>query len=188
MSKKKSSFLIAMPNMNDPLFAKSVILMTHNSAEGALGYVLNVTTGASLSEAIKMVNLELLDPPEMPILLGGPVRTEFFWLIHSPEATFESTITITDQFAISGAMELLPLLGTDDFPEIYFAGVGYSGWDADQLETEIETGSWWLGDLDPHEIFPVSPEAKWHEAFKILGIETDEMVDTIDEDHPPLIN
>ncbi|MDX2469166.1 MAG: YqgE/AlgH family protein [SAR324 cluster bacterium] len=188
MSRKKSSFLLAMPSMKDPLFMKSVVLLTSNNEEGALGFILNVTTGAELKEALNLMEYKIKNPPELPILLGGPVQTEFFWMIHSPVKVYPTTISKDENFAISGAMEIFPDIGKAGCPEIYFAGVGYAGWGASQLEEEIEEGSWWLDCIDPDDIFSVSPQNKWHEAFKILGIETAEIVDKTDTNEPPIIN
>ena len=177
-----------MPSMQDPLFMKSVVLLTSNNEDGALGFILNVTTGAKLQEALDLMEYPVENPPDLPILLGGPVQTEFFWMIHSPNKIYPTTITIEENFAISGAMEIFPDIGKANCPEIYFAGVGYAGWESSQLDQEIKEGSWWLDGIEPNEIFSISPQEKWHEAFKILGIEAEEMIDNTDTSEPPIIN
>ncbi len=188
MNPKKATFLLAMPSLQDGIFTKAVVLMANHDEGGALGFIINRTTGADLAEALKLLELPGLQKIQVPILLGGPVQTDFFWVIHSPDVTLTTTIATKPQYAISSALEIFPLLGTQSCPTIYFAGVGYAGWSAQQLEREIAEGAWWMDEIDPKLIFPAPPQEKWHEAFKVLGIETGELVDTTDPFTPPVIN
>ncbi len=188
MGAKKASFLIAMPSLTDGIFTKSLILMANMGKDGALGFMLNHETGATLKEAAKLMSFESEKYDDMSILLGGPVQTDFFWAIHSKEVRVANTVIDHPLFAVSPALELLTKKEKDPTYTIYYLGVGYAGWGEGQLEKEIEEGAWWKEEIDWEEIYATPNPAKWHGAFKLMGIESDEMVDPTNPFAPPTIN
>ena len=187
MTADKAKFLIAMPSLKDSIFAHSVILMAEQTATGALGFIINLPTGTGIREALKMMNVQSTDLPDIPILFGGPVQTDFFWFLHSPEFSAQSTIAIHPNFALTSAMEIIPILNEDHCPKIFFAGVGYSGWGAEQLEREIEEGSWWLDKFDVDLLFGTSHSNQWDKAFKTLGVDPETLFDNSNP-FDPIIN
>jgi len=188
MDLKKATFLLAMPSLEDGIFTKSLILMTQHDQAGSLGFIINHPTGAQIDEALKLMQIKASDIPKIPILLGGPVQTDFFWAIHAPDDQLESTIIKAPLFHISGAMEVFSLIGKPEAPQIYFCGVGYAGWGEQQLEREIEEGAWWKEELPWDTIIHTKAEEKWHQAFHEMGIETEDMIDKTDPFSPPTIN
>jgi putative transcriptional regulator len=182
----KAQFLVAMPSLQSPIFSKTVILMAEYKESGALGFIVNLPTGTQVKDALKLMNIEHNQPLDVPILFGGPVQTDFFWVIHSPDFTGVSTIKTHDQFYLTSAQEIMPLLSGTDCPDIYYAGVGYSGWGAQQLDREIEEGSWWLDDFDIDLLFSVDIAERWNEAFKSLGADPEHLVDRSDPMDPTI--
>ena len=151
----KAKLLIAMPALEKSIFSHTLILMAEQEETGSLGFILNLPTGTLIQDALRLMNVDQQIPKDIPILFGGPVQTDFFWFIHSTELTTRSTIKVHDQFYLSSALDIFPLLGKDNSPQIYFSGVGYSGWGEHQLDREIEEGVWWLGDFVTVRTTPV---------------------------------
>ena len=82
--------------------------------------------------------------------------------------------------------DIMPVLNDFSCPEIFYAGVGYSGWGAQQLDREIEEGSWWLGEFDVNLLFNVELSERWNEAFKSLGADPEHLIDRSDPMDPTI--
>lgn len=180
----KVNFLIAMPPLKSPIFSNSVILMVEYEEKGALGFIINMPTGTMVKDALKLMNIENEQQLDIPILFGGPVQTDFFWVIHSPDFSGLSTFKIHKQFHLTAAQEIIPLLNDATCPEIYYAGVGYSGWGESQLDREIEEGSWWYGEFDVNILFNIELSKRWDEAIKNLGADPEHFIDPTDQTDP----
>ena len=180
------NFLIAMPSLISPIFSNTVILMAEYKEKGALGFIINVSMGTTFEEAVKLMNIEHKQPLDIPLLFGGPVQTEYFWVLHSADFAGKSTIKVHDQFYLTAVPEIVPVLNDVNCPEIFYAGVGYSGWGEKQLDREIEEGSWWYGEFDPKILFEVELEKRWDEAFKSLGADPEHLIDLTDPMDPQI--
>lgn len=178
------NFLIAMPSLKSDIFSNTVILMAEYNEKGALGFIINMPTGTTAQQLAKQMNIEHRQPLDIPILFGGPVQMEFFWVIHSADFKGASTIKVHDQFHLTAVQEIAPLLNDVKCPEIYYVGVGYSGWGEKQLDREIEEGSWWYGEFDPKILFEVELDKRWEEAFKSLGADPEHLIDLTDPTDP----
>lgn len=179
-------FLVAMPSLKSTIFSNSVILMANHDSSGALGFIINLPTGTKMDEVFELMEIEYTGHLDVPVLFGGPVSPEFFWFIHSAEFIGKSTIKTHTDFYLTGAGELIPLLGTSDCPDIYYGGIGYSGWAELQLDREIEEGSWWMGDFDLKLLFETDMSERWNEAFKSLGADPDNIIDNSDPFDPTI--
>jgi putative transcriptional regulator len=176
MAKKSSSlapaFLLSMPQMLDPNFSRTVVLLCRHSAEeGAFGLVLNrplVTSGRVV------INL---DPPaetdrELQLWIGGPVEPERSWILVGEDASENPErprMQITDDLYISTDPDLLRQLVEPSPPAHARLIVGYSGWGPGQLEEELESSSWLMSDIDRRLIFNTPPEKMWETAIRRLG-------------------
>jgi putative transcriptional regulator len=161
--------------------------MAEYKETGALGFIINLPTGTMVKDALRLMKIEHAQTLDIPVLFGGPVQTDFFWTIHSSEFTGASTIKIHDRFYLTSAQEILPILMEPHCPEIYYAGVGYSGWGANQLDREIEEGSWWYGEFDLEILFDIEHSKKWDKAFESLGADPEHLIDHTDP-LDPIIN
>jgi len=181
------NFLIAMPSLKSQFFSNTVILMAEYNEKGALGFIINMPTGTTGAEALEHLKIKHTQPLDIPILFGGPVQTDYFWFIHSADFSSDDfTIKVHDQFHMTLASEIFPLLNDSKCPEIYYAGFGYSGWAAKQLDREIEEGSWWYGEFDPRILFEVELSKRWDEAFKSLGADPESLIDLTDPRDPQI--
>ena len=180
----KIQLLIAMPALDRSIFSHTMILMAEQETSGSLGFIVNMPTGTFVRDVLKLMKIDQPFLNEIPILFGGPVQTDFFWFIHSPDFTTKSTIMLHEQFYLSSALDVFPSLRLKDGPQIFFSGVGYSGWGERQLEREIEEGSWWLGNFDLDLVFNTNHEEKWAEAIKSLGVDPERLIDLTNPSAP----
>jgi putative transcriptional regulator len=165
------ALLLSMPQLVDPNFARTVVLLCKHSEEGAFGLVLNrplVTSGTVMVH---------LDPPvstdrELEIWIGGPVEPQRSWILvgggaETPEAS--GAAHISDGVYLSTSPSLLRRLLQPDPPTNTRLVVGYSGWAPGQLENELAESSWLLSDVDPDLVFRTPPEQMWERAIRRLG-------------------
>ena len=166
------SFLLSMPQLLDPNFNRTVVLLCRHSTEGgALGLVVNrrlVTSGRVV------VNLEppLETEQELEIWVGGPVEPTRSWMLigSEPEHGADDDVTrIADGLYLSSSPELLRRsLGPSPPPRTRLM-VGYAGWGPGQLEAVLEESSWLISEVDPELIFRTPPEQMWEIAIRRLG-------------------
>jgi putative transcriptional regulator len=162
------ALLVSMPQMRDPNFARTVVLLCKHNDEGAFGLIMNrplVTTGRVVVS---------LDPPasterEMEVWIGGPVEPASSWILvgDGPEAL--SGMPIAGGLALSTSPDLLRRLLEPAPPSNLRLVVGYSGWGPGQLEAELEESAWLLSDVDPAFIFSTPPDRMWEQAIRRLG-------------------
>ncbi len=163
------AFLLSMPQMADPNFARSVVLLCKHNDEGAFGLVVNrplVTTGRVI------VNL---DPPvetdrELEIWIGGPVEPQSSWmLVGDRDDDIADGMHICDDLHLSTSPERLARLLEPNPPARTRLVVGYSGWGPGQLEAELAASAWLLSDVSADLIFSTPPEQMWEAAIRRLG-------------------
>jgi len=165
------AFLLSMPQMADPNFARSVVLLCKHTGDGAFGLVVNrplVTTGRVT------VNL---DPPvstdrELQVWVGGPVEPQTSWVLvgrEYGEADGPRGMRITDNLYLSTSPELLQQLLEPSPPPRARLIIGYSGWGPGQLEEELKASAWLLSDVDGELLFTTPPDRLWDAAIRRLG-------------------
>lgn len=163
----RPSLLLSMPQMQDPNFARTVVLLCDYSPDGAFGLVLNRPTDMP---ATSMVRLE---PPvehgnSMPLWLGGPVEPQRGWILvnDAPDVEFK---TIRDGLYLSTSPSLLRrVLETKPAPRARVLA-GYAGWGPGQLDEELAQSAWLMSDIDLDLIFDVEPATMWETAIRRLG-------------------
>lgn len=163
------SLLLSMPQLTDPNFNRSVVLLCKHSEEGAFGVIVNrplVTSGRVVVQ---------LDPPvatdrELQVWIGGPVEPQRSWILagDTPDDG-EPVMQIADGLFLSTSPDLLRRLLEPDPPPRARLMVGYAGWGAGQLEAELEASAWLMSDIDTDLIFNTPPERMWEAAIRRLG-------------------
>jgi putative transcriptional regulator len=165
------ALLLSMPQLADPNFNRTVVLLCKHNEEGAFGLVMNrplVTTGRVVVK---------LDPPvstdrELQLWVGGPVEPVSSWILvgHDGDPAVETQgMRITDDLYLTTSPDLLRRLLEPDPPPRMRLIVGYSGWGPGQLEDELRESSWLLSDVDTAMIFDTPPEKMWEAAIRRLG-------------------
>ncbi len=165
------SLLLSMPQLVDPNFNKTVVLLCKHSDDGAFGLVVNrplVTSGRVVINTEPPVETER----ELDVWIGGPVEPHRSWMLvgEEPDASEELRgWRIADRLYLSTSPDLLRRLLEPCPPERTRLIVGYSGWAAGQLEIELNESAWLISDVDADLIFNTPPEQMWEAAIRRLG-------------------
>ena len=165
-------FLIAMPNMADPNFSRTLTYICEHSDKGALGLVVNrpgdITLGTLLGQAeITLYNDEW---KTVPVYNGGPVETDRGFVLHQPVGSWQSTLAVNDVAGLTTSRDVLLSMVAGKGPEKMLVAVGYAGWAAGQLEQEIKQNGWLTVEADLDVVFNMPPEARLNAAMGLLGI------------------
>jgi putative transcriptional regulator len=173
--------LVAMPGMTDDRFVRSVIYVCAHSAEGAMGIVLN-RPASDLNFPDLLVQLEIVPDADriklpqrvgrMPVLMGGPVETSRGFVLHSPDFYIDqSTLPIDDGVCLTATLDILRAIAKGEGPQNAVLALGYAGWSAGQLETEIQANGWLNCPADAEIVFNSSVDSKYDLALRRIGID-----------------
>src|ERR1700749_2728734 len=173
--------LIAMPVMDDPRFERSVIYMCAHSSEGAIGIIVNRPAG-SIDFPGLLVQLDIIKKadqiklPEnaesMKVLKGGPVDTGRGFVLHSSDFFIkDATLRIDDGICLTATVDILKAIARGAGPKHAILALGYAGWAAGQLETEIQGNGWLHCDADHDLIFGSDLGEKYGRALAKIGID-----------------
>ena len=171
--------LVAMPNMEDPRFARSVIYVCAHSEDGAMGIVLNKQS-SDMNFPDLLVQLDIITKSEMislpksagkvPVLKGGPVETGRGFVLHSADFFAESSLPINDGICLTATLDILKAMAAGEGPLSALLALGYAGWGAGQLETEIQANGWLHCPADSGLIFDPSVDLKYERALSKIGV------------------
>ncbi|MDT7546193.1 MAG: putative transcriptional regulator [Actinomycetota bacterium] len=173
MSDWTGRLVVATPQLTDPNFARTVVLLLQSDDEdGALGLVLNRPTGTEVGEVLDMWHPLAAEPgvvftggpvqPSAAICLGhgrpgAPAVASYSVLEGSPGTAFGTVDLDASPSDVATAVTEVRVFA------------GYAGWAAGQLEAEVEEGSWWVLDALPSDAFTDRPELLWHQVLRRQG-------------------
>ncbi len=166
-------FLISMPNMADPNFAGTVIYVCEHSEKGAMGVVINRPTELTYARLFDKIELTLEIAPlaDRAVFFGGPVQTDRGFVLHEPHGAFNSSLYVGQQLALTTSKDVLESLGAGNGPHRVLITLGYSGWGAGQLESELAQNAWLTVAADTQIIFDTPPQQRFTQAIALLGID-----------------
>jgi putative transcriptional regulator len=165
--------LVAMPTMQDPRFARSVICLCAHSGEGAMGIVLNKPLdGLSFDDLLKQLDLDPV-PPQRRIRLmsGGPVENGRGFVLHTADWETEGSLTVQPGIALTASVDILKAIAGGGGPREGFLALGYAGWGPGQLETEIQQNAWLSVPADEGLLFSSDSAKLWHNALAKLQVD-----------------
>jgi putative transcriptional regulator len=174
MKSLTGQLLIAMPQMMDPRFARSVVYVcAHSEDEGAMGLVVN-----KLFESLTMDELFThlkLDPGGLgrsrPVYFGGPVEPGRGFVLHTTDYREEATLVVADGIAVTATLDVLRAIGKGEGPRKNLLALGYAGWAPGQLDAEMKANGWLSAPADADLVFDPDFEGKWQRALGQLGID-----------------
>lgn len=157
--------LISEPSLRDFYFRQSVVLLAEHNEEGSFGIIINKPIKTKLNEVLN-------DFPELdiPVYLGGPVKTDSLFFIHTKE-NVERSLRIMDGLYWGGDIEMISemiTMGQITEKEIRFF-IGYAGWQPFQLDKEINEKSWVLSHSSAKELIRTNPQKLWSSYLKHMG-------------------
>jgi len=175
MSIGAGDLLIAPPNMLDPRFRGSVLLLTHHDPDLSMGLCLNKQTEHTLSSILEPINLDLDRDPE--IFWGGPVAQNTVWMLHDIGWRIENTVKVNDDWAVTSHHHMFHMMNQGNWPDRYRIMIGHAGWAPGQLENELAGNDPWdhdhswliASDPDPDWLIGCEPNQMWSMACSFAG-------------------
>lgn len=174
--------LLAMPSIGDPRFHRAVIFICAHDDHGAMGLVLNhELPGVKIEEllsqlaiadndkALSFENLKQLSRTK--VMSGGPVETGRGFLLHDPAFKQKDTIEIDENFSVTGTIDALRATAEGKGPQDFLFILGYAGWEAGQLDQEMQGNVWLVTDASQDLIFKTPAPEMWEKAVARLGID-----------------
>jgi putative transcriptional regulator len=163
--------LVAMPQLEDPNFERSVVLMVEHSDEGSWGLIMNRPSTIAVSDILSSLGISWAGDPEAVVWSGGPVQPRTGWLVHRPvPGGDEETLEVTPGISLTTSPDRLRVLAMEPPQQVRFL-MGYSGWGSGQLETELASGAWVNAEATPDLIFETPADEMWETTLRSLGID-----------------
>ena len=168
------TLLLAMPQLRDPNFVRSVVLLCEHGEKGALGFVVNRPTELRAAEAV------VLEPPVrgdsgLMLWTGGPVEPQRGFLLLGDDPGVEDSEKVSEGFHLTASVEVLRRLLETDPGEMARRRarllLGYAGWGPGQLDEELTASAWLTAPVDPDLVFATPPESMWEVAIRGLGVD-----------------
>ncbi len=169
--------LIAMPQLGDPNFERSVVLMVEHERRGSLGLIINRPSDTPLADVLPSLGMEWGGDPLAVVWSGGPVEPLSGWLLHPPVPVVDPSgvIRVSEQLMLSiSPDQLRAVVGNP--PDLLRFLLGYAGWGELQLESELAAGAWLLAEATPELVFGTPPPELWQTAIRSLGIDPASLV------------
>jgi putative transcriptional regulator len=166
-------FLIAMPNMVDPYFARSLTYLCEHNDKGALGIVVNRPIDMTLSVLFGRLDLSLPEhgAGRAPVYFGGPVQTDRGFVLHQPIGHWQATLSVRNRIGLTTSRDILEAVQGGTGPKRLIVSLGYSGWAAGQLEDEIKQNAWLTVEAQDDILFELPPEERLAAAMDLLGVD-----------------
>ena len=165
--------LIAMPQLQDTRFERSVIYLCVHNEDGAMGLVVNrLSQELTFPDLMEQVGIELKsEAVSMPIHIGGPVDTGMGFVLHTSDYEQANTIKVNSSISLTHTVEILKDIAEGRGPRQAMLALGYAGWGAGQLDGEIHENSWLNVPADESLIFDDVQQDKWQRSIAKLGVD-----------------
>jgi len=171
--------LMAMPQVLDPFFHQSVVLLVHHQPEGSLGFIVNRPTHTTVHDVLEGLDLVWHGDRELPAYFGGPVEPQLGTVIFAAgdgglpadDAPSEPTASeVAPGIAMSQHIRDLAALAKAP-PAALRLLLGYAGWGDGQLEHEILRNDWMVAPVSGELLFGLDPRETWARAFTSIGVD-----------------
>src|SRR5262245_26184526 len=163
------ALLLSMPQLIDPSFARSVVLLCEHAAEGAFGLIVNRPSEISAAAAVKL-EPPVVQPNDLPLLIGGPVEPQRGWILTAtPPGGLESGGLGAGLHLSASPLLLRRVLTARPVPRRTHVLAGYAGWGPGQLDEELAQSAWLIIPVELDLIFEIPSAAAWEMAIRRLG-------------------
>jgi putative transcriptional regulator len=165
--------LVAMPQMLDARFARTVIYMCAHTEDGAMGLVVNkVMENIRFPDLLEQLELTPAAPGrDIRVHFGGPVETGRGFVLHSSDYVQDATMVIDDNIALTATTDILKDIADGDGPRNSLLALGYAGWGPGQLDAEIRANGWLSVAADDGLVFGPETDLIWQKALAKMGID-----------------
>jgi putative transcriptional regulator len=165
--------LIAMPTMEDPRFAQSVIYLCAHTPEGAMGLVLNrPLQRPKFDDLLRQLEVAPVPPARrIQLCAGGPMDNARGFVLHTADWTGEGSLKVNEGLALTASLDVLKAIAEGNGPREGLLALGYAGWGPGQLDAEIQQNAWLSVPADETIVFDDGHETKWRRALAKLNID-----------------
>jgi putative transcriptional regulator len=181
--------LCAVPQLTDPNFARTVVLLLTHDADGAMGLTLNRATDSSLAQVAASIGLHWEGPADAKVRSGGPVEPSRGWIVHENPTWDPASVDLGGGLHVTVSLDAILEVGHHEFgggQEKPIFLLGYAGWSEGQLDDEIAAGSWVAVPIEGVAtsgqgvsvswLLRVDPAAMWHGALTAIGVDPARLV------------
>jgi len=163
------ALMLSMPQLTDPNFARSVVLLCEHEPEGAFGLIVNRPSDIVAAEAVQL-EPPIEGPNDLPLLIGGPVEPQRGWILTTqlPEG-IEHRDLGSGLYLSASPVLLRRALTAQPLPKRTQVLAGYAGWGAGQLDEELAESAWLIMPVELDLIFEIPASASWEMAIRRLG-------------------
>ena len=179
-------FLIAMPSLADPNFARGVTLICQHDEHGAMGLMVNRLSDYTLGEVLRQMEISSDSPTlgRQAVLLGGPVQPDRGFVLHDDPRDFGATLRFGEgggraSLAVSTSRDILQEMARGAGPSRTLVALGYAGWTAGQLEEEIAQNAWLTVPADRAIMFDTPLAERWTAATRSIGVDPSQLSDAV---------
>ncbi len=172
-------FLIAMPNMADPHFSRTLTYVCEHNDNGALGVVVNRPIDMTLQDLLERLSLKPIDREagSAPIYFGGPVQTDRGFVLHEPAGDWQSTLRVHEAIGLTTSKDILEAVSQGAGPARMLVTLGYSGWSPGQIESEIAQNAWLTVEARDAILFDLPAGERLPAAMELLGLDYARLAD-----------
>lgn len=171
------SLLVAMPQLQDPNFRRTVVLLVAHGEDGAMGFIVNRHLPAGVKDVLDGLGIPWRGGEEEPLWGGGPVMPESGWVLFEKgsDPLPKETQEVLPGIFLTASIDALRALAQHPPPRLRLM-LGYAGWGPGQLETELIDSSWLVVPADRRLLFETAAPDLWATAIRTLGIEPESIV------------
>lgn len=167
--------LLAMPQVDDPFFRKSVVLLLVHEEQGSFGFVVNRDTELKVADILRDLELEWGGDDEALAGFGGPVQPHVGTVLFAPgpgEALpeLESASEVAAGIHLTQHLTELAEIATHP-PARFRLLLGHAGWGEGQLVAEILRNDWLIAPVEDGLVFGSGAEAVWEAALRSVGVD-----------------
>ncbi len=168
--------LIAMPQVLDPFFHRSVVLLIHHDEEGSFGIILNRATAIKVNEILRGMEITWGGETDAVAFFGGPVQPQMGTVVFGqqvdPDALDETRSLVAPGLVLTQNVADLGELAEDPPSQVRLF-LGYAGWGAGQLVDEILRNDWMTAPVDNRLVFARHHDTVWQRALELVGVDPD---------------
>lgn len=166
--------IISMPYAPDPRFTHSVIYVCGHDSTGAMGLIINKPlSSVSFSDLLEQMSIPHGATADISVYYGGPVEVGRGFVLHSSDYITDSTVFVSNDFALTATMDILRAINHDIGPQQSMLALGYVGWDSGRLEQEIQENHWLIIEATPDLVFSHDKDNLWRASLSTIGVNPD---------------
>ncbi len=173
------SLLIAMPDLLDPNFHRTVVLLVYHDEQGTVGMVLNRPTEVRASELCESLGVDWNGAGEQVVHWGGPVQPNTGWVVGETDALARApeALSLAEHLHFAGSLDALRAVAQEPSRDLRLF-LGYAGWGPGQLEMELAQGAWVVAPLDTPSVLQVPEDELWDHTWRRIGVDPATVVAT----------